>query len=49
MFALYDDDLNGFRLSHRIRNFFTDNYDHPMFEDGVQLVDGLFEQKIVTH
>lgn len=28
----------GFRESHRIRNFFTDNYDHPMFEDGKQLV-----------
>jgi len=30
---------NGFHISHRIRNFFTDNYDHPIFEDGVQLVD----------
>lgn len=28
----------GFRESHRIRNFFTDNYDPPMFEDGKQLV-----------
>ena len=24
----------GFIESHRIKNFFTDNYDHPMFEDG---------------
>lgn len=24
----------GFAESHRVRNFFTDNYDHPMFEDG---------------
>ena len=30
---------NGFSISHRIHNFFTDNYDHPMIEDGVQLVD----------
>ena len=30
---------NGFSLSHRVHNFFVDNYDHPMFENGVQLVD----------
>lgn len=30
---------NGFNLFHRIHNFFIDNYDHPMFENGVQLVD----------
>lgn len=29
----------GFEISHRITNFFTDNYDHPMFEEGVQLID----------
>jgi len=29
----------GFREHHRIRNFYTDNYDHPIFEAGVQLVD----------
>lgn len=33
---------NGFEVSHRLRNFFTDNYDHPMFEDGVQLVDMVY-------
>lgn len=32
----------GFAESHRIRNFFTDNYDHPMFEDGKQLVDMVY-------
>jgi len=32
----------GFADSHRIKNFFTDNYDHPMFEDGVQLVDMIY-------
>jgi len=36
---------NGFYLSHRIHNFFTDNYDHPMFEDGVQLVDMVYLKK----
>lgn len=32
----------GFRRSHVIRNFFTDNYDHPIFEGGVQLVDMIY-------
>ncbi|MDR2915129.1 MAG: GNAT family N-acetyltransferase [Tannerella sp.] len=32
----------GFELSHRVKNFFTDNYDHPIFEDGVQLVDMVY-------
>lgn len=36
---------NGFRFSHRIQNFFTDIYDHPMFEDGVQLVDMVYLRK----
>ena len=32
----------GFTESHRIKNFFTDHYDHPMFEDGVRLVDMVY-------
>jgi len=36
---------NGFALSHRIPNFFTDNYDHPMFEEGMQLVDMIYLKK----
>jgi GNAT superfamily N-acetyltransferase len=36
---------NGFSLSHRIYNFFTDNYDHPMFENGAQLVDMIYLKK----
>ena len=36
---------SGFKVSHRIRNFFTDNYDHPMFEGGVQLVDMVYLKK----
>jgi GNAT superfamily N-acetyltransferase len=35
----------GFELSHRVKNFFTDNYDHPMFEDGIQLVDMIYLKK----
>lgn len=36
---------NGFSLSHRVHNFFVDNYDHPMFENGVQLVDMVYLTK----
>lgn len=32
----------GFKESHRVKNFFVDNYDHLMFEDGVQLVDMVY-------
>lgn len=32
----------GFEYSHRIENFFTDNYDHPMIEDGVLLKDMVY-------
>lgn len=36
---------NGFQVSHRVKDFFTDNYDHPMFEDGVQLKDMVYLSK----
>lgn len=32
----------GFTESHRIKNFFTDNYDQPMFEKGKQLIDMIY-------
>lgn len=35
----------GFEYSHRIKNFFTDNYDHIMIEEGVQLVDMIYLKK----
>lgn len=35
----------GFHISHRIKNFFTDNYDHPIFEAGKQLVDMVYLKK----
>ena len=34
----------GFVRSRSIENFFTDNYDHPIFECGVQLVDMVYLQ-----
>jgi GNAT superfamily N-acetyltransferase len=35
----------GFERSHILKNFFTDNYDHVMIEDGVQLVDMIYLKK----
>ena len=35
----------GFVRSHSIPNFFTDNYDHPIFECGVRLVDMIYLQR----
>ena len=35
----------GFVRSHIISNFFTDNYDHPIYESGVQLVDMVYLQR----
>ena len=35
----------GFVRIHSIPNFFTDNYDHPIFECGVQLVDMIYLQR----
>ena len=35
----------GFTRSHRIPNFFTDRYDHPIYEAGVQLVDMVYLQR----
>jgi len=35
----------GFEKSYRIKNFFTDNYDYPMFEEGIQLIDMVYLKK----
>ena len=35
----------AFTEHHRVKNFFTDNYDHPIFEAGVQLVDMVYLAK----
>lgn len=35
----------GFQRSHIVKNFFIDNYDHPIFEDGRQLVDMIYMQR----
>ena len=35
----------GFAYHHRIKNFFTDHYDHPIYECGVRLVDMVYFQR----
>ncbi|WP_027626523.1 GNAT family N-acetyltransferase [Clostridium lundense] len=35
----------GFVISHRVKNFFTDNYNHPIFECGIQLIDMIYLRK----
>jgi ribosomal protein S18 acetylase RimI-like enzyme len=35
----------GFEKSHRIKNFFIDNYDHPIFDGHIQLVDMVYLKK----
>ena len=37
----------GFVRSHKIENFFTDNYGHPIYECGVQLTDMIYLQKYI--
>ena len=35
----------GFERSHVVEGFFTENYDHPIFEGDVQLVDMIYLRK----
>lgn len=35
----------GFEKSHRIKNFFTDNYDRLIFDEDVQLIDMIYLKK----
>ncbi len=35
----------GFKRHHSIKNFFVDNYDRPIIECGIQLVDMIFLRK----
>ena len=35
----------GFVRSHIVPDFFTDNYDHPIYESGIQLVDMVYLQR----
>ena len=35
----------GFEKSYSIKNFFTDNYNRPIFEEGIQLIDMVYLKK----
>ena len=37
----------GFIRSYVVKNFFIDNYDHPIFECGKQLIDMVYLQKML--
>ncbi len=37
----------GFQRSHRVKDFFRNNYDHPIFEGGVQLTDMIYLRKAI--
>lgn len=37
----------GFIRSHVVRDFFTENYDHPIIEGGVQLRDMVYFKKAI--
>ena len=37
----------GFSHSHIIKNFFTDNYNHPIYEEGVKLVDMIYLRRVL--
>ena len=35
----------GFQRTHVVKDFFVENYDHPIFECGVQLIDMIYLQR----
>ena len=35
----------GFRRHHLVKNFFTDHYDHPIYENDIQLRDMVYLRK----
>ena len=37
----------GFSHSHIIKKFFIDNYNHPIYEDGVKLVDMIYLRRVL--
>lgn len=37
----------GFKETHRLKNFFIENYSHPIFEGGKQLKDMIYLKKIL--
>lgn len=38
----------GFFFSHRVKDFFVQNYNHPIFEDGVKLKDMVYLKRRIA-
>ena len=38
----------GFTYSHTVKDFFTDNYDHKIIEDGKELRDMIYLKRTLT-
>ena len=38
----------GFSFSHRVKDFFVQNYNHPIFEDGVKLKDMVYLKRRIA-
>ncbi len=39
----------GFTEVYRVKDFFSDNYDHPIYECGKQLVDMIYFEKRINN
>ena len=39
----------GFVQHHRVKNFFIEHYDHPIWEGGVQLTDMIYLRRPLCH
>ncbi len=45
LLLLADEQESMVDRSHKVPNFFADNYDHPIYENGIQLVDMVYLQR----
>jgi len=39
---------SGFIYSHHVKNYIVDNYDEPIYEDGIQLIDKVYFKMDLT-
>ncbi len=47
MISFYE--KSGFRKSYKIKNFFVDNYEKPIYECGIRLTDMIYLTKSLNH
>jgi hypothetical protein len=38
----------GFIVSHRLKNYMIENYDNPIYENGIQLFDKVYLKKTLV-